>query len=70
MNNYSEFLYQQCVKWGSVTFGKEALKESFEATNKNILRKLKDFCLKKGLKLDIDSKHVQFTFGLQKRCGR
>jgi hypothetical protein len=70
MNNYSEFLYQQCVKWGSVTFGREALKESFGATNKNILKKIKAFCLIKQLKLDVDPKRVQFTFGLQKRCVR
>lgn len=69
MNNYSEFVYRQCVKWGSVTFGKESLKESFGATDKNILKKLRDFCSKNKLKLDVDSKQVQFTFGLQSRRG-
>lgn len=66
MNNYPEFLYRQCVKWGRVTFGKESLKENFEATDKNLFKKLKSFCLVKKLKLNVDSKRVQFTFGLKK----
>jgi hypothetical protein len=34
------------------------LKESSGATNKNISKKLKDFCLSKELKLSVDSKHI------------
>ena len=52
----------QCVKWGRVTFGRESLKTIFTATDRNLLHQLKEYCLKRKLKMRTDSTKSLFTF--------
>jgi hypothetical protein len=62
---YGNWVYLQCVKWGRVTFGKESLKTIFTATNRNLLQQLRDYCLERKLKMQIDSTKSLFTFQIK-----
>jgi hypothetical protein len=59
------WIYLQCAKWGRVTFGKESLKAIFTATDRNLLRQLKDYCSKKKLKMQMDRTHSLYTFQIK-----
>jgi hypothetical protein len=59
------WIYLQCAKWGRVTFGKESLKAIFTATDRNLLRQLKAYCLKRKLKMRVDRTHSLFTFQIK-----
>jgi hypothetical protein len=64
---YTNWIYLQCAKWGRVTFGKESLKGmlSAAATDRNLLKQLKDYCSKSKLKMRTDSTHSLFTFQIK-----
>jgi hypothetical protein len=63
---YGNWIYQQCVKWGRVTFGKESLKGMLiTATDRNLLKQLNDYCSQRKLKMRTDSTHSLFTFQIK-----
>ena len=59
----------QCTKWGSVTFGKDALKAIFLADDRNLLKRLKDYCRAKKVKLNVDKTRSLFTFQMNSKPG-
>lgn len=66
MNTTQEnWIYQQCAKWGRVTFGKQSLKTMFTATDRNLLRQLKGHCSEKKLNMQADRTKSLFTFQIK-----
>jgi hypothetical protein len=59
---YGNWIYELCVKWGRVTFGKESLKTIFSATDRNLGKQLKDYCVTKKVKMQVDNTKSLFTF--------
>jgi hypothetical protein len=62
---YTNWIHQQCAKWGRVTFGKEPLKGMLTANDRNFLKRLKDFCSERKLKMRMDSTQSLFTFQIK-----
>jgi hypothetical protein len=59
------WIYLQCGKWGRVTFGKESLKAILTATDRNLLKQLKDYCAQRKLKMQADRTKSLFTFQMR-----
>lgn len=59
----------QCAKWGRVTFGKDSLKTIFLADDRNLLKRLKDYCRAKKVKLNVDKTRSLFTFQMSSKRG-
>ncbi len=57
----------QCNKWGSVTFGKDPLKTIFLANDRNLLKRLKEYCQAKKVKMSVDKTRSLFTFQMSSR---
>jgi hypothetical protein len=57
----------QCHKWGSVTFGKDPLKAIFLANDRNLLKRLKEYCLAKKIRMSVDKTRSLFTFQMNSR---
>ena len=57
----------QCAKWGSVTFGKDSLKAIFLADDRNLLKQLKQYCLAKKVKMNVDKTRSLFTFQMRSK---
>ena len=69
MSTFTEgnWITTQCTKWGRVTFGKDSLKAIFLADDRNLLRRLKEYCLAKKVKMNVDKTRSLFTFQIATR---